>query len=153
MVVHAVSKTDRPIILENLLVDNAGLSDNAIAFAQHIQSPLGTTKVVACRLRGYRDYGIAFTAEGPESRSSFAELVDVIGCEFSGDQFWLSERVDPGSRIRVIDDSRSLLITPVGGSARAGRVRRRWNGQVSQIARFAEVVSPESISVRVVSSS
>jgi hypothetical protein len=132
VLLHAVSTSERPIRLERLTIDCGGLADYAVQTARHTLAPEDATLIQGCRLSGYRVAGVGLAQE--DGGGTEADMLDVVGCTFSGNRFWFSDSVPDASLVRVQDDKGAAAVRPM--SADVGSPVTQWNAMVTPIAPF-----------------
>jgi hypothetical protein len=113
----------------NLTCDGAGQSDYLVKAARHVGDN-GSRPVTfsQCSFRGARKAAFGWVYEGDNGPSS-DELVDILDCRFSGNEFWLASRIEPSSRINVRDAAHgSIVLRRVD---QAGTLQAKWNARVS----------------------
>ena len=147
LLLHAVGRRDRRLRFDNLLIDCAGQAAFAVESVQHRLPPEAPTQITGSRLRNYTRHGIAVTGDASREGHTARELLDVIGCDFSGSKFWLGRGTLRGTRVRFRGRRRSLLLRRRG--TRGGRLARRWNARVHRIPRFGRRRNPRRIEIRV----
>ena len=130
MIVHASADVgpSRPLRFVNLKCDGAGLSDYLIVAVQHVAEPHTPTRIIGCSFRRARKAALGWTYDGSEGPSQI-ELFDVVNCSFDGNEFWLSDGIEPGSRIRVQDARLGSLL--LQRADQGGRLRSDWNARSS----------------------
>ena len=142
---HAVSRDDKQLQLVNLLVDGAGLSPAAIELTMHTLDTSTPTVVKGCRLRGYREHGIWITGPRNGRPAAAPDLVDVIGCEFSGNKFWIADTVRRDSEIRVNGSARAQVLRRWDSE---GRPREQWHARTQLLPSFRAVKgAPQQLSL------
>jgi hypothetical protein len=136
VIVHASADVSpsRPLRFANLVCDGAGLSDYLVVAAQHVAQPHTPTRITGCSFQGARKAALGWTYDGSDG-SSRIELFDVVDCTFRGNEFWLSDAIEPGSRIRVRDARHGSLL--LRRADQGGSFRPRWNARVEPIAPFS----------------
>jgi G8 domain len=136
VIVHASADVgpSRPLRFVNLKCDGAGLSDYLIVAVQHVAEPHTPTRIIGCSFRRARKAALGWTYDGSEGPSQI-ELFDVVNCSFDGNEFWLSDGIEPGSRIRVQDARLGSLL--LQRADQGGRLRSDWNARVQPIAPFS----------------
>lgn len=130
---HAVSTEERPIRLEGLTIDCAGLADYAIQTTLHTLPPDDATYVERCTLSGYHVAGIGLTYDGDDGPTE-ADRLDVVDCTFAANRFWFSDHVAADSLLRVQDGNRASAVRPM--SAGIGSPVSEWNARVTPIPPF-----------------
>jgi hypothetical protein len=111
--VAAVSGEEVPLAFTNVLFDGAGQSNYLIRFTKH------------------QTEGSAF---GVIDSVAHPDHVDVVDCAFSANEFWLEDKIDPTTVIRVQDSKLgSIALKPKG---QPGTYHPEWNASVSDIANF-----------------
>ncbi len=142
---HAVSKPTKPLQFVNLLIDGAGLSPSAIEFTQHTLDTTKPTVVRGVRLRGYQKAGIWITGPRDGRPPAAADLVDVVGCEFSGNKFWISDTVRSDSEVRLNGTKVPQVLRRWDAE---GRPREQWHARTQRLPSFGAVEgSPQPLSL------
>ena len=128
--VAAVSGEVQPLAFVNVLFDGAGLSEYGIWFSDHNADPSRPTQVTDCTFRGNKKaaFGVIDSVAHPDH-------VDAVSCSFNGNQFWLNDKIDQATVVRVQDAKLgSIALRPKG---QPGTFHPAWNASVSDIANFA----------------
>lgn len=129
VMVAAVSGQAVPLAFTNMLFDGAGLNDYAITFSKHNAKGSQPTQVRGCTFKGYKKAAFSIF----ENKN--ADNVDVVGCAFGGNEFWLADKIEPATVVRVQDAKLgSIALRPKG---QPGTFHPEWNASVSDIANFA----------------
>jgi G8 domain len=127
---HANSQSEGGAGLQfvNLSVDGAGQSDYLVKAVKHVGDN-GPRPVVfsRCSFRGARKAAFGWVYEGDNGPSS-DELVDILDCGFSGNEFWLAPRIQPGSRINVKDAAHGSIV--LRRADQPGTFQPKWNARV-----------------------
>jgi hypothetical protein len=127
---HANSQSEGSAGLQfvNLSVDGAGQSDYLVKAAKHVGDN-GPRPVVfsRCSFKGAREAAFGWVYEGDNGPSS-DELVDILDCGFSGNEFWLAPRIQPGSRINVKDATHGSIV--LRRADQPGTFQPKWDARV-----------------------
>jgi hypothetical protein len=129
--VHAVSGGEIPLVFSKVLFDAAGRSSYAIIFERHTAPPGQPTEVTGCTFKGYTKAAFGFVAES----AKIPDTVDVVGCTYAANEFWLESAIDPASVIRVQDPKHGALA--LRRKDQPGVYTPDWNASVTPIAKFA----------------
>jgi hypothetical protein len=130
--VHAVSGDVAALTFANVVFDGLGKNQHAIVFERHVASPNRPTKVTDCTFKGYTKAAFGFLEEKGKS----PDTVDVVGCSFAANEFWLSNQIDPASLIRV-QDAKLGTIALRRFDQLPGTYNAKWNARVTPIGKFA----------------
>ena len=118
--------SDLTVSYENLYVDQAGLSDYAIAIAGHVVETTQVTRVIGCEFRGGNKAQVGF----PEP-DEYPQLYEFTDCSYGGTAFWLANDLTEVVDIKVRDAvNGAIALHPVG---RGGEPRPEWNAVVTAI--------------------
>ena len=129
--VHAVSGDVVPLSFTNVVFDGAGKSQYAVLFERHTAPPNRPSHVTGCTFKGYTKAAFGLV----DDKTKNEDLIDVVNCSFSGNQFWLSNQIDPGSVIRVQDAKLGTIA--LRRYDQPGTYNAAWNARVTPIAKFA----------------
>jgi len=143
LLVHAVSKEGARLTFQNLLIDAAGQTSAAVETVRHALAPGSPTLLLACRLKGYTGAGVML--RGPAEGSTHPDLLEVSGCRFGAQKFWVSRTVHPGTRITCVMAMRTLIIRP--WTALLGRRRPVWGARVRTLEVTSRVTAPSPIAL------
>lgn len=128
--------SSRPKAFIGLHVDQAGASNYCVEFAGHVNDPEGARTVLkGCDFRGYKKAALGFTNNVRPS-ANVPDLVDVIDCSFSGNEFWLGDNIHPRSRIRVQDPQHGAIQLARWDQVLEGIFKPEWNAWVKNIDPF-----------------
>jgi len=113
----------------NLACDGAGQSDYLVKAAKHVGEN-GSRPVMfsRCSFKGARKAAFGWVYEGNDGPSS-TELVDILDCSFTGNEFWLASHIQPGSRTNVRDATHGSIV--LRRADQPGTFQPRWNARVS----------------------
>lgn len=132
--VHSASHAKHTQRFVNLLCDAAGLSDFAVVTAKHQLPSRRHTKFIDCTFKGYRKAAIGVVYQSRREPSDPTRF-DVIDCNFSDKAFFLADKINGQSVVRVQDRKHGAL--RLRRRDKGGRLVRRWNARVKRIRRFA----------------
>ena len=130
--VHAVSGDVVPLSFVNVVFDGVGKNQYAIMFERHTAAPNRPTRVTGCTFKGYQKAAFGFV----DDKTKNEDTVDVVGCSFAGNEFWLSNQIDPASLIRV-QDAKLGTIALRRFDQLPGTYNAKWNARVTPIGKFA----------------
>jgi len=134
VVVHAVSNAEapRPLTFANLTVHGAGRSDYLVVVDRHHPAVpvFRPTSFTGCSFAGARKAAFGWLYQGEEGPSNL-ELFELKSCRFSGNEFWLSRGIVPGSEIKVSDPVRGTLV--LRRADEPGSLVARWNARVTRL--------------------
>ncbi len=124
LILKAVSRRNKQIVLDNLYCDGAGISDYVVEDHQHrVPSDL-TTRFSNCTFTGFKKSAVWMRAT--QSSSSW---VDFVNCSYGGNEFWLDTTVPAATRVRVSDPVHGdLTLRP---RTQPGVLRPEWNATVT----------------------
>jgi hypothetical protein len=132
VVVHATSVSrGSGLAFTNLACNGAGRSDYLVVTERHEPRLQVTAPTVfsGCSFRGARKAAFGFVYDGGDGPSNI-ELFTVRNCRFTGNEFWLAQGIQPGSRIMVSDPARGALL--LRRADQPGTLERRWNAKVTR---------------------
>jgi hypothetical protein len=119
------------IVFENLYIDQGGLTDHAVATAEHVLSSTGRTLILGGLMRGYRKAALGLLWPG---NSGVADLIDVVDTQFAGNEFWISDSTAAASSVRWQRAGEALVLRRRDQPGEY--VEGRWNASVARIATF-----------------
>ncbi len=122
----------KPQRFVNTRVDQAGLSDYCVEFNEHVNDPPRPILIRDCSFTGHKKAALGFTND-----TKIPDFVDLVGCDFGGNEFWLGNDVAPESRIRVQDDQHGAIQLARWDQVLEGEFRPEWNARVKSISSFA----------------
>lgn len=128
--VHAVSRDDG-LRFVNLICDGAGQSDYLVVAAKHVFDGAVPSRFTGCRFTGARKAAFGLTYEGADGAGA-ADLMEITGCTFTGNEFWLADDINPGTELRVRDRTHGSLL--VRRSDQPGELNVAWNGRVTAVS-------------------
>jgi hypothetical protein len=133
--VHATSGDGgggRRLRFANLTCDGAGLSDYLVVAKRHLPDGGTTAPTVfsGCSFKGARKAAFGLLYHGDDGPSD-VELLDVAGCRFSGNEFWIDPGIMAGSRVTVHDPVHGSLL--LRRADQPGAFSARWNARVTRL--------------------
>ncbi len=145
VLLHAVSRDDRRLSLVNLLIDAAGLSDTAVNVGFHQLATQQRTLISGCRFRGYRDLAVSVNGSDNGDPAPNVDLIDIVGCSFSGNQLWIADQVRSDSQVRLTTGSGSYSARPM--SFPTGTVEKEWHARTTKLPRFRPPAEPTRLTL------
>ena len=119
------------IVFTNGVIDGAGAARYGVVNGRHVNASVYPTVFRSCSFRGNQVAALAVALPDP----SVPDLIDLIDCDFEGNELWVVDNAHPDCRIRLSDVTHGTL------SARrkdlAGILTPQWNAAVERIAPFA----------------
>ncbi|CAN5743538.1 hypothetical protein BH20ACT2_BH20ACT2_10060 [soil metagenome] len=113
------------------VIDQAGLGDYGVINQRHFQPADQPTVFEGCTFRGHNAAAIAMILPNPKS----AELIDLVGCTFEGNELFLADDVNAASVVRFQDAVHGSLAAQ--RKDRPGTAVPEWNASVTTVGPFA----------------
>lgn len=114
-----------------LHVDQAGRSEYCMIFDEHVNDPPRPILIRDSSFKGHSKAALGFVND-----TAIPDLVDVIDCDFEGNEFWLGPDIHPTSRIRVQDAQHGTIQLARWDQMLEGDLKPEWNARVKKIASF-----------------
>lgn len=132
LLLHAVSGAAAPgLDFSKVVFDAAGMSNYAVLAERHTLPAKRHTSFTGCSLRGMKKAAFGVV----ETSGKNADLIDVVSCSFTGNEFWLGDGIVADTLIRVQDAKHGTIA--IRRSDQQGTYSPDWNAKVEPIAPFA----------------
>lgn len=115
----------------NGTIDQHGLFEACVANARHVVGSAYTTVFERCRFSGHTLAAVALSV--PEPRSP--DLIDLVDCEFVGNELWLSSEIVSTCLVRLQDQVHGVV--GVRRVDQPGAIAPAWNASVMSLPPFA----------------
>lgn len=127
----AATSQSKGIVFSNGIIDGAGQGVYGVVNGRHVNISDYPTVFRSCSFRANLVAALAVALPHPK----VPDLIDLIDCNFEGNELWLIDNAHPACRIRFQDATHGTISARPKGSL--GILTPQWNAAVEQIAPFA----------------